>query len=171
MSARQFTIAMGNEIHTGNYDPPKLLPTNSGTEWLIVRRFGEQGQFIEISDTTSNGQPAVFQRPMPSAAPEGLQPNNSMLGLLLREHGDTQATFLLSRRNVDKLGLSGRFFPADGYCELSVKEGRWVISASGRHAHVAEGEHKGQDIPDPKDGEGMSWHFDATSVYWSHQVI
>jgi len=171
MSARQFTIAMGNEIHTGRYDPPKLLPTERDTEWLIVRRFGEQGQFIEISDTTLDGKPASYERPMPATAPAGLQANNSMLGLLVREHGDERATFLLARRNVDDLPVSGTFFPVDGYCELAVKEGRWVISASGRHAHVMEGKHKGQDIPDPKGDEGRSWHFDAMSAYWSHQVI
>lgn len=171
MSALNMTMAMSNNIHTGDYDPPELDPARSGYEWLIVRRWGERGQYLEISDAgaiaaqgSGPGDEAV--PPLPGRAPENLTANNSMLGLMVRSHGDTGAVFLLVRRNVDHQPLGGAFFPVDGYAELMRDGPGWRLRASGRHAHTANRE----DIPNPEnEGHAMSWHFDAVSVYWQHQ--
>lgn len=173
MSSRNFTIAMANDIHTGAYDPPLRDPAAGGAEWLIVRRFGDLGEFLEISDTTvpPHTPPAQhrgsFAKPAPAVAPPGLRPFNSMLGLMVRSRGDSGATFLLVRRNIDGLALGGKFYPVDGYCDLDLSGGRWRLQASGRHAHDS----KGNDVPDPKPGAkgAMSWHFDAHAVHWSQQ--
>jgi hypothetical protein len=174
MSSRNYTIAMANDIHTGAYDPPLRDPSQGGSEWLIVRRWGDFGEFLEISDTTvPPHDPAKnrgkFDKPVPAEAPSGLKPHNSMLGLMVRSSGDSGATFLLVRRNIDKHVLGGKFYPVDGYCEIELSAGRWTLKASGRHAHDASG----KDIPDPKVGAPvrMSWHFDAQAVYWCKQEL
>jgi len=169
MSALAFKIAMGNTIHTGDYDPPELDPARRGQEWLIVRRWGTRGQYLEISDTTTPEAddpraPATFTRPMPDEAPAQLDPKHSMLGLMLRSHGDEGAVFLLVRRNIDKQVVSGQFYPVDGYAELRRDGSGWRLRASGRHAH----NDKDEDVPNPTTG-GMSWHFDAISVIWKGQ--
>lgn len=171
MSALNMKMAMSNNIHTGHYDPPELDPARSGYEWLIVRRWGDRGEYLEISDAgkieaQGSGPSDGAVPPLPGRAPEELRAENSMLGLMVRSHGDTGAVFLLVRRNVDAQPLSGRFFPVDGYAELAREGPGWRLRASGRHAHTTDR----QDIPDPgNEGNAMSWHFDAVSVYWQQQ--
>lgn len=174
MSSRNFTIAMANDIRTGPYDPPLGDPSAGGSEWLIVRRWGDLGEFIEISDTTvaphdPENNRGSFSKPVPAEAPPDLKPLNSMLGLMVRSRGESGASFLLVRRNIDKHPLGGKFYPVDGFCEIDRSGDRWMLRASGRHAHDANG----NDVPDPAVGARgqMSWHFDSQAVYWSKQSI
>ncbi len=158
----QDRFAMGNIIHTGKYDPPALVQTQAGREWLIMRRFGPQGEFLEVSDTLNE-----LVGDFPAQAP-ALQAKNSMLGLLVRTSIATAGNediFLLVRRNVGSLDLSGKFYPVDGFAKISGSPGARVLKASGRHAHRADG----SDNPNPAAGEpAMSWHFDATEIAWQN---
>lgn len=150
---------MSNSLRLAKYRSPFSIE-QSTNEWLIVERFGSNGEFITISDAG-----AIVGSP--DAAPDGITPSNSMHGVLLRETDD-EAVFLLARHLTDEASVEGRFFPADGYARLSRINGQLTLEASGRHAHQESGGQL-QDVPDPQVGDGMAWHFDAKQVQWSGQ--
>ncbi len=169
MPAKTFKIAMSNRIHIGPYDPPLLNANQGGCEWLILRRWGDKGQFLEISDTTlevPNGDRVRGSIPnceIPDKAPPSLLAHQSMLGVMVREDSSGDAVFLLVRRNVDDHTMSGKFYPVDGHAVIKEFGNDLVLVASGRHAHDQDG----NDIPNPGPSDGgMSWHFDAAQIAW-----
>ncbi len=155
MLLRNFKVAMHNEIGIApDYFRPHVI-TIISHEWLIVERYGTEGEMLTISDAGSSPSTA------PSQAPAGLSPNNTMFGVLLHEDSaNNEAVFLMVRHLPTGESVPGSFFPVDG-CVRIVDCGM-VMRTGGRHAHNAGGE----DNPDPSPGQGFAWHFNAKRVRW-----
>jgi hypothetical protein len=163
MLQKAFRVAMFNELGLATYASPGSIQRRE-KEWLIVTR-SASGETLTISD--AGGITGA-----PTTAPDNLEPENTMFGLLLRED-HAEATFLLVRHLPLNTSVPGRFFPVDGYAVVDNSGGVINLKASGRHAH-SEGTVDGQpvlyDVPLPAPGAGMAWHFDAKQVVWTGQT-
>jgi len=138
----------------GSYLKPFNVLRNT-QEWLIISRWGDNGEFLTVSDTKSEKKPEDIN------APKDLTENQTMICVLIQEFED-EAHFLMVRKDYDKLIIRGNYYPVDGYCKLFKKDGQLQINAGGRHIHDKEG----NDIPyhSGDENEGMSWIFNAFEV-------
>lgn len=126
-----------------------------GYEWLIIERFGDDGEFLTVSDTKTKSN--CKDNPQ---TPNNLQANHTMLCVLVEET-KKECRFLMVRRNDYKLKLDGEYFPADGYALLSLEQEKLILHAGGRHIHDSNG----IDVPyHYYPNKGSSWIFDAKEV-------
>jgi|SRR3984885_12125118 hypothetical protein len=91
----------------------KLLnaPNPARFEWLIVSRWGNEGENLSIGWTS---QPALS-----GEAPINLTPNKTSLAVLPPETAaDTPATFRLAPSLPGQVMVAGEFVPAEGYVRL-----------------------------------------------------
>jgi len=126
-----------------------------GDEWLIVERFGNDGEFLTVSDTKSNSN--CEDSPQ---VPNNLEAKQTMLCILVEET-ENECRFLMVRRNDYKLKVDGKYFPVDGYALISLEEEKLVLHAGGRHIH----DKNGADVPYHYfTNKGSSWIFNAKEV-------
>ena len=126
-----------------------------GYEWLILERFGDNGEFLTISDTNVKSSCKNI-----SQTPNDLKADKTMLCVLVEET-EKECRFLMVRRNDYQLNVDGNYFPADGYALVSLKQGKLVLHAGGRHIHDLNG----SDVPYQYfPNKGSSWIFDAKEI-------
>lgn len=80
---------MADDLHPGAHGHPVRDPSRVVPKWRIVRRWGDLGEFLEISDTVvpphdPEKSRGTFDKPVPAEAPPDLKPLNSMLHLMVR---------------------------------------------------------------------------------------
>ena len=164
MSGTGFVVAMEATIELARYDQP-MRRVGGRAEWIIVSRWGAEGEFLSISRTgvAANGS---------GDAPDGLQPDLTFLGLRLSAPGESGEGFYLMLRNRPPgVTVAGVFAPSDGYAQLDLTGGLRV-SASGRYAH-SRGDQDGQrilaDVPAPPPGPSLAtaWHVTALRRPWT----
>ena len=164
MPAKAFVIAMAADIARSDYAKPTLVRSRS-REWLIVCRWGPEGEYLSIATAGPIvGSPGLF-------APEAISPIHSMVALLVSESdGHATSTFLMMRQLPQQLELAGTFFPADGYVRLQ-QHGDITLASETRYSHSCgwlDGREIRKDIPDPAPGsaEAMAWHIEAVRHNW-----
>ncbi|TYC51316.1 hypothetical protein FMN50_22515 [Rhodobacterales bacterium] len=167
----KFRVAMFNRLGLGPYFQPARIETDL-EEWLIVERFGRNGEYLVVSTAGTEQDPASFQ------APPDLVEHKSMLGILIDIALDGEgATFLFTRNLVGNQVVKGSFFPADGYVTLERHQSGIRLTAAGRHAHDISSGPRGpvfKHIPEPTpaaEGEARNWHFDAVMRPWVMQSL
>ena len=102
-TAHGFVVAMRAKLV--NAPNPTLF------EWLIVSRWGTEGEHLSIGWTS---QPAL-----PGEAPMHLTPNKTSLATLPPDMAaETPATFQLAPSLPDQISVAGEFVPAEGYARL-----------------------------------------------------
>ncbi|HEY1930900.1 MAG TPA: hypothetical protein VGG99_02720 [Acetobacteraceae bacterium] len=164
MSGTGFVVAMEAAIELARYDVP-MRRVGSRGEWIIVSRWGADGEFLSISQTGIAAEGA-------GDAPDGLQPDLTFLGLRMTAAGEAAETAYLMLRNLPPdLMVAGVFAPTDGYALVGLTGGL-RLAASGRYAH-SRGEHNGQTVfrdmpnPPPRPSLATAWHITASRRPWS----
>ena len=120
---------------------------------------------LQISDGSIDAEPEDVPTGQP--APDGLGPNNTIVGLYAAtERNSGVDVFQLVRHLPNGMETSGRFFPADGYARVFENGNGLQLEAHGRHFHSVET--RNGDVafidagtPEPQLGAGRNWHFDA----------
>jgi hypothetical protein len=169
MSSGAFVVAMMADIGVGRYDRPAVALRHI-RRWTIISRFGVQHEYLTIS---ISGGIAGDQ----SAAPIGLTPAKTALGILLSEDERTsECIFLLARHLPRDIKVAGSFFPADGYARLSGQFETLRVRSEGRHAHsrgMLNAQDVCYDIPNPAPGAkwAMSWHIDTIYRHWNGEFF
>src|SRR5882672_2116535 len=101
---RGFVLAMCAEIGFSDYARPAPIRARS-REWIVVSRWGGEGEYLSVSTAGLCAQDT-------NAAPGGLKPCKTLLGLLVSESEDEPtSTFLLVRQPLRSVHLAGTFFP------------------------------------------------------------
>jgi hypothetical protein len=159
-----FIAAMAANLAFGDYDNPAAAGTHLA-EWIIVSTWGRSGDFLSLSRTNV----AVASD---DAAPPGLQPAATHLGILLAPGlDDFEAEYLLVRHRPPNVPVGGVFHPSDGFVRIQRQAGALCLIARGRYAHC-HGRWEGQpvvcDVPNPAPGSEMAhaWHLTATRRPW-----
>lgn len=157
---------MAAHLRFGEYESPTTIESHR-SEWVIVSIWGASGEFISLSWTNAD---VVDQ----TAAPPGLQPSASFLGILLA-NGDPRyrhdAEYLLLRHRPEDVLVGGVFHPSDGYVRVERRSGLVGLTARGRFAH-SHGQQEGtpvvRDVPDPAPGfpDAKAWHLTAEQRPW-----
>jgi hypothetical protein len=166
---KSFLVAMANDLGRAPYEMPNKI-VERGQEWLIVSRFGPDGEYLSISEAGAIAGGAA-------EVPAGIRPVNSILGILANcDEGTQTAEFLLTRNLPDGITVAGTFFPAEGFARLTKDTETVRLHACGRHAHSrgsAEGREVLRDVPNPAPGtrSGQAWQFDARRVPWSAEKL
>lgn len=115
-SAPGFVVAMRARIALGG---PSIA------EWLIVARWGAQGEYLSLGRT--------FRDARRGAAPINLAPVWTVVGRLLRLPPAGHASFLLTAAPPAE-AVAGAFAPAEGHVRLSGRPGALRLFAEGMHA-------------------------------------
>jgi hypothetical protein len=169
MLVKSFVIAMAADIARSDYAKPSLIHSHS-REWLIVCRWGPDGEYLTVA--TAGGIPGCAG----SAAPEAITPIYSLFGMLTSEsEAEATSTFLLVRQSPGRIPLAGTFFPADGYLLLR-QRGPISLVCEIRYSHSCgrlDGKEIRKDIPDPAPSstEAMAWHIEATRCNWIGEFV
>ncbi|MBL6453922.1 hypothetical protein JMJ55_01220 [Belnapia sp. T6] len=161
-----FAMAMRGSLAFAPYDAPH----HSGpatAEWLILCRWGEEGEYLSIARAGPAGDPGEAE------APIGLRPQATFLGLRMAGEGHQ---FLLLRHCPPGLSLAGVFHPSDGIARLAGPAGALRLEAAGRYAHLRGrrgGEEVRADVPDPPEGspEATAWNLQATRIRWLGEFL
>lgn len=182
-----FVVAMRGSFSLAPYGTPFRAGGGAGTgqaqtTWLIVCRWGQEGEYLSIARAEGPDQPLP---------PLGLRPQATFLGLRLAEtrsriangqgNGqDGQAgegpSFLLVRHLPPGVSVAGVFHPTDGIARLTGPAGALRLDAAGRYAHLrGESQHAEirADVPDPPEGaaEAMAWSLDARRLPWIGEFL
>lgn len=146
-----FVVAMAAEI--GTADPCQSRQRRrTSSEWLIVSRWGREGEFLTVSRTG-------IGRDAGSVAPIGLAPSVTCIGVLMAPPADLleslpgdmasdlasdmppgqrpnipSDTFSLTRRLPFGVTVAGTFAPADGFIRLRGPVETMQLTASARNA-------------------------------------
>jgi len=159
-----FIAAMAADLAFGDYDKPTAAGARLA-EWIIVSTWGRSGDYLSLSRTNV----AVASE---AAAPPGLQPTATHLGILLAPgQDDSEAEYLLVRHRPPNVPVGGVFYPSDGYVRVLRNGGTLSLIARGRYAHchgVWDGQPIVCDVPNPAPGSGMAhaWHLTASRRPW-----
>lgn len=164
MSGTGFVVAMEAAIELARYDQP-MRRVGSRAEWIIVSRWGAEGEFLSISHTGAMAEAG-------GNAPDGLQPDMTFLGVRMSVAGEAnESTYLMLRNLPPDVTVAGVFAPTDGYARIDLTGGLH-LSGSGRYAH-SRGEIKGQKVlcdvpnPPPRPALATAWHITAVRRFWS----
>ena len=163
-----FVIAMAANIDFAACSLPSRILDRSA-EYLIASRWGGEGEFLAVSRTGRPCRPA-------DAAPIGLTPQATWLGLLLSEESDySESRFLLLRQLPAGMVLAGRFVPADGYLRLS-RAAPWLhLRAEGRHADCADRSacalHRRGRAARAAPSALTAWHVEANRLPWHGEFV
>jgi hypothetical protein len=167
-----FVVAMLGSLSLAPYGAPFRIAT-AATEWLIICRWGLDGEYLSIAraeaaDTTT------------TAAPAGLRPRATFLGLRLADNGAEGSSFLLVRHLPPGLTVAGVFHPTDGIARLTGPATALRLEASGRYAHLrgerqveALREEVRADVPDPPEGapEATAWSLSGRRLPWIGEFL
>ncbi|MDR3530747.1 MAG: hypothetical protein P4L90_09365 [Rhodopila sp.] len=118
-------------------------------EWIIVSRFGRDGDHLSIAWTTLPARPGE--------APIQLTPQQTALAV--RRQGASAraaATFQLIRSLPEGLTVAGDFVPAEGYVRLYGGGERLRLRSEGRCL---------------KPGIRSDWHVSATRASWMGEFV
>ncbi len=169
MLAKAFVVAMAADIARSDYAKPTLIRGRS-REWLIVCRWGPDGEYLSIA--TAGAMP----EPNGPGAPGAISPIHSLFGVLASESEvEAASTFLLVRQLPAPIELAGTFFPADGYALLQQRDTIRLFCET-RYSHSCgwlDGKEIRNDIPDPapSSAEAMAWHIEAKRCNWIGEFI
>jgi hypothetical protein len=163
-----FVVAMAADIGVSGYDRPNSV-IRRVKRWLIVSRIGHDGEHLTVSDTRISCGDC-------DEAPIGLNPVNSLLGVLLSQAPNGDCVFLFSRRRPEPLKIAGTFFPAEGYARVCGPISALQLRAEGRHAHsrgTRDGQEVRNDIADPAPNSKLAkaWHVEAVRRHWSGDFV
>ena len=164
-----FLVAMAADVGTARYERPSRI-IRTRREWLIVSRWGPEGEFLTLSSTRLT--PDTF-----SPAPIGLTPRSTCLGVLLStQPDDSVCTFLLVRRLPPDVTVAGTFSPADGFVRLHGPVGQMRLTGSARYAHSIGWSKSGPvcgDVPDPAPNArgAAAWHIEAERRSWEGEFV
>lgn len=167
MAGTGFVVAMQAVIELAPYDEP-MHRVSTRTEWLIVSRWGGNGEFLSLSRT------GVMRDSL--TAPDGLQPRTTFLGILLPPVAAEADSFLMVRHLPAGILVAGAFAPSDGYARLAAGDSPLSLTAAGRYAH-SRGAYQGQrmlhDIPHPPPhaASAFAWHVTAVRRPWSGEFL
>ncbi len=158
---------MAAELIFGEYEDPTTVVGTARSEWIIVSSWGGNGEFLSLARTNI----AVVDQ---AAAPRGLQPTTTHLGILLARSaaGSPEETdYLLVRNRPADVPVGGVFHPSDGFVRVVRQAEGTRLTAHGRYAHChgsAQGKVEVRDIPNPAPGfiEAKAWHFTAVQRPW-----
>src|SRR5664279_5344121 len=160
---------MAADLAFGAYDNPTTAATRL-TEWIIVSTWGRSGDYLSLSRTKVPVASA-------DAAPPGLQPAATHLGILVgNSSDDSEADYLLVRHRPPNVPVGGVFHPSDGFVRVLRQGGTLRLVARGRYAHC-HGMWEGQpivcDVPHPAPGSEMAhaWHLTATRRPWIGEFV
>lgn len=163
-----FVVAMAAQMAVATYGRPTDIVSRR-EEWIIVSSWGDDAEFLTIATT---GTEAAGD----GAAPHGLQPHSTFLGVLLsRGPAGTDDIYLLVRHLPDGISVAGVFFPADGYARVERGEPMRLVAA-GRQAHSV-GQVAGRELrvdvphPAPHDTAATAWHISGTERSWMGRFI
>ena len=168
MSYVGFVVAMAAEIGIGTYERPYHLH-RSRKEWLIVARWGAQGEYLTIGLTHSTPDAT-------SAAPVGLTPRRTFLGIRVSgsDPGD-DGPFLLANVLPPDVPVLGTFIPAQGYIRL-LGPARdpcltaWVLSPGGSLCPEAQSR-GGLPGNSAAPHAGMAYYIEANRRYWAGEFL
>jgi hypothetical protein len=159
-----FIAAMVADLTFSDYDQPATAGTRQA-EWIIVSIWGRGDDYLSLSRTNV----AMASQ---DAAPPGLQPAATHLGILVAQSTDSlEAEYLLVRHRPPNVPVGGIFHPSDGFVRVFWQNGALSVLARGRYAHC-HGCRKGQlivnDVPEPAPGFEMAqaWHLTASRRPW-----
>ena len=168
-----FVMAMRGSLRTGPYDAPhRQGPARA--EWLILCRWGAEGEFLTIA----RAGPA--EGPPEAPPPMGLRPHTTYLGLRLGgavEGGGFEGEdFLLARHLPEGVTVAGTFQPSDGIVRLAGPAGTLRLDAAGRSAFRRDLGEAGEalvDLPEPAPGaaDSLSWRMAGRRVPWLGEFL
>ena len=179
-----FVVAMRGSFAFAPYGAPHRAGP-AGGEWLIVCRWGLEGEYLSIARA---GPAEVLENAPP---PAGLRTQATFLGLRLGgagaetkggAGGETRAgdgegaSFLLVRHLPPGVTLAGVFHPSDGMARLTGPAGTLRLEAAGRFAHL-RGERAQEevraDVPDPPEGaaEATAWSLTGHRMPWLGEFL
>lgn len=151
---------MAADLAFGDYDKPATAAMRQA-EWIIVSTWGRSGDYLSLSRTNT---PVAD----PIAAPPGLQPAVTHLGILLGPGvDDSESEYLLVRHRPPDVPVGGVFHPSDGFVRVLRQSGTLSVIARGRYAHchgVWEGQPIVCDVPNPAPGSGMAHAWGLTAI-------
>jgi hypothetical protein len=161
---------MDAAVGTARYDRPNHI-LRTRREWLVVARWGVQGEFLTLSSTRS---PPPLGR---AAAPIGLSPRCTCLGILAAEDpADGASSFILVRRLPAGVVVAGTFAPADGFVRVLGDGPTLSLSGAARHARCIGWSGPASactDGPDPvlQSHSPAAWHIDAQRRPWVGEFV
>lgn len=161
-----FVVAMRARLSLSPYGAPHRVG-RAAREWLIVCRWGLEGEYLSIA----RAGPA--EGPDARPPPEGLRPRATFLGLRLGGEGHH---FLLARHLPPGVTVAGVFHPSDGIARLAGPAGALRLEAAGRYAYL-RGEREQQevraDVPDPPEGavEATGWSLTGLRRPWMGEFL
>lgn len=163
-----FVMAMRGSLRTGPYDAPHRQGAAS-SEWLILCRWGAEGEFLTIARAGPAEGPAEAEPPM------GLRPQTTLLGLRLGGAGEGE-DFLLARHLPAEVTVAGTFQPSDGIVRLRGPAGALRLDAAGRSAFRRLPGEAGEalvDLPEPAPdaAERRSWRMEGWRVPWLGEFL
>ena len=163
-----FVMALRGRFSTGPYGAPhRLGPAQA--EWLILCRWGAEGEFLTIA------QAGPAEGPPDAPPPLGLRPRTTFLGLRLAGAGEGDH-FLLARYLPAGVTVAGAFQPAEGLACLHGPASALRLEAGGRSAFHRGSSEAGElrlDMPDPTlDGvESLSWRMEGWRAPWLGEFL
>ncbi len=163
-----FVMAMRGSLCTGPYDAPHRQGT-AWPEWLILCRWGAEGEFLTIARAGPAEGPPEAEPPM------GLRPRTTLLGLRLVGVAGGE-DFLLARHLPEGVTVAGTFQPSDGIVRLLGPAGALRLDAAGRSAFRRAPGEAGEalvDLPEPAPGaaDSLSWRMEGRRVPWLGEFL
>jgi hypothetical protein len=168
MVPQGFVMAMRASLAEAPYHVPHRqgLPH---AEWLILCRWGGEGEFLTIAEAGPAEGPADAPPPL------GLRPRTTFLGLRLAGGGEGE-NFLLARHLPAGMTVAGIFQPSDGIARLCGPASALRLEAAGRSAFRRGLEEAGEvrtDVPDPSLGgaDAFAWRMEAWRAPWLGEFL
>ncbi|MBL6078615.1 hypothetical protein JMJ56_11405 [Belnapia sp. T18] len=168
MVPQGFVMAMRASLAEASYDAPHRqgLPL---AEWLILCRWGAEGEYLTIA------QAGAAEGPADAPPPLGLRPRTTFLGLRLAGGGEGES-FLLARYLPAGMAVAGTFQPSDGIARLFGPASALRLEAAGRSAFrrgLGEAGEVRIDVPDPSLGgaEALSWRMEGWRAPWLGEFL
>lgn len=168
-----FVMAMRGSLAFASYAAPHRTGP-AAAEWLIVCRWGLEGEYLSIARAGPMEAPAGGADCGP---PPGLRPRATFLGLRLGGKGQS---FLLVRHLPPGVTVAGVFHPSDGIARLSGPASALRLEAAGRFAHLRGERQRGEapeevraDVPDPPEGaaEASGWSLTGLRQPWLGEFL
>lgn len=165
---RLFYAALYNTLRGASYAAPSITepPVH---EYMILNR--PTNEILTISD--AGAAPAK----KPKDAPRELRERNTIVGTLISQNSDSgEENFIFNRYIPDNMTIRGRFFPAEGMAILKYSGGRPQLKATGRSSHLRIVDRGRVLLVDAagdatKNPDARTWHFDATPLRWSEEIL
>lgn len=168
MVPQGFVMAMRASLGRAPYDAPHRAGLRHAG-WLILCRWGAEGEFLTIAEAGPAEGPADAPPPL------GLRPCTTFLGLRLAGGGEGE-NFLLTRHLPAGMTVAGIFQPSDGIARLFGPASALRLEAAGRSAFrrgLGEAGEVRIDAPDPSLGgaEAFAWRMEGWRAPWLGEFL